>query len=342
MVSPSRVLSAAILVLGTPIQTFGQDFDASWSAPEADRWNYGFNQTTGTRPEASIFGYTGDLFEFDERDGQVIVRFDTSDLVPAGEGDANYQIELIELEITLSQELPNGLDTTQDDWRTYLPAGTPGAIPDADVGRPIELYATGFRNGITSDTWSEQTDFSLVGPFGSGVRTAFAAEIGANGSLNDVSNSITDQRTPVPLAIGTSPGATPGTPLSEGATIRFSFDGGDPDVASWLGSELDSGRLTLSISSLVEAEQEGGDFVEFYMRENPLVTVGVRAAASLRIVGSIGASCTEPGDLNNDCQFTGADIGILLSRWGTDDPDADLNGSGFVNGADFGILLSLF
>ena len=78
------------------------------------------------------------------------------------------------------------------------------------------------------------------------------------------------------------------------------------------------------------------------MRENPLVTVGVRAAASLRVVGSIGESCTEPGDLNNDCAYTGADIGLLLSLWGTDDPRADLDGSGDVNGADFGILLSLF
>ncbi len=337
-----RFVLAISLLLGVSLQAVGQDFDASWSTPNADRWNYGFNQSVGTRPEASIFGYTGDLFEFDERDGQVVVRFDTSDLVPVGEGDSNYQIELIELEITLSQGLPSGLDTTQDDWRTYLPAGTPGAVPDTDVGRPIELYATGFRNGTTADTWTEQTDFSVVGPFGAGVRTAFAAELGPSGALIDVSNSITDQRTPVPLAIGTSPGATPGDPVSEGATIRFSFDGTDPDVATWLGGELDSGRLTLSISSLVEAEQEGGDFVEFYMRENPLVTVGVRAAASLRIVGSIGAACTELGDLNNDCQYTGADIGILLSRWGTNDPDADLNGSGSVDGADFGILLALF
>ena len=124
--------------------------------------------------------------------------------------------------------------------------------------------------------------------------------------------------------------------------MRFTFNGDVPRTAAWLGSCLDTGRIHFSISSMIEAEQEGGDFFEFYTRENPLVTVGVRSAATWRVVGTILDDCNEPGDLDHDCSITGGDIGILLSRWGTDDPEADLDGDGLVDGGDFGILLSLF
>jgi hypothetical protein len=51
--------------------------------------------------------------------------------------------------------------------------------------------------------------------------------------------------------------------------------------------------------------------------------------------------CINPiGDLNTDTQVDGADLGLLLSAWETDDADADLNCDGTVNGADLGILLA--
>ncbi len=48
-------------------------------------------------------------------------------------------------------------------------------------------------------------------------------------------------------------------------------------------------------------------------------------------------------DLNDDGQVDGADLGILLSAWGTCTRCAsDLNGDGVVDGADLGILLSFW
>ena len=49
-----------------------------------------------------------------------------------------------------------------------------------------------------------------------------------------------------------------------------------------------------------------------------------------------------PGDLNHDARVDGADFGVLLSRWGTADPEADLDGSGSVGGGDIGVLLALW
>ncbi|MEE2973348.1 MAG: hypothetical protein VX672_09495 [Planctomycetota bacterium] len=332
----------AVFTLAATVSASAQSFDASWTEPSADRWNYGFNTTSGTRSVGSVFGYTGDLFEFDERDGQVIVQFDTSDLITPGLGPDRYQIKSIELTVMLSDPLLSGYDPTRDEWNTHLAPDDPDFEPDVDPGRPIELFATGFRNGIEADTWTETTDFSLVGPFGKGVRSAYAAEIDRKGSLLDVSNSISDRRTPTSLAVGIVEGASAGAELPEGTVIRFTFDGSDPAAARWLAERLDAGRIHFSLSSLIEAQQQGGDFVNLYLRENPLVDAGVRSAATLAISGIVEEACNDPGDLDHDCLVGGGDIGIILSLWGTDDPDADLDGSGLVDGGDFGILLALF
>ena len=45
-------------------------------------------------------------------------------------------------------------------------------------------------------------------------------------------------------------------------------------------------------------------------------------------------------DVNDDGRVDGADMGLLLALWGTDDPDMDLDGSGDVGGGDLGILLA--
>ena len=44
------------------------------------------------------------------------------------------------------------------------------------------------------------------------------------------------------------------------------------------------------------------------------------------------------GDLDGDGIVGGADLGLMLAVWGTDDPAADLNGDGTIGGADIGLL----
>ena len=47
-----------------------------------------------------------------------------------------------------------------------------------------------------------------------------------------------------------------------------------------------------------------------------------------------------PGDLNGDNIINGADLGLMLNYFGTDNPLADLNGDFLVDGGDLGQLLS--
>ncbi|HMN95345.1 MAG TPA: S8 family serine peptidase [Phycisphaerales bacterium] len=57
--------------------------------------------------------------------------------------------------------------------------------------------------------------------------------------------------------------------------------------------------------------------------------------------GALSITCGAPclTDLNGDGTTNGADLGILLSQWGTAG-SADLDGNGIVNGADLGLMLA--
>lgn len=49
---------------------------------------------------------------------------------------------------------------------------------------------------------------------------------------------------------------------------------------------------------------------------------------------------TVEGDLTGDGRVDGADLGIMLAKWGSSDTAADFDGSGEVDGGDLGLLLS--
>ena len=55
---------------------------------------------------------------------------------------------------------------------------------------------------------------------------------------------------------------------------------------------------------------------------------------------SLSATGCCTGDLDGSRTVDGADLGLLLSAWGTASAAADLNHDGTVNGADLGLLLS--
>jgi len=61
------------------------------------------------------------------------------------------------------------------------------------------------------------------------------------------------------------------------------------------------------------------------------------AAVALCLSASVRAQC--PGDLNGSGVVDGADLGALLTAWGTQGGSADVTGDGIVDGADLGALL---
>jgi formylglycine-generating enzyme required for sulfatase activity len=73
---------------------------------------------------------------------------------------------------------------------------------------------------------------------------------------------------------------------------------------------------------------------------NHAVRVTVAALSfvlGLRTAVPAAAQC--PGDLNGSGVVDGADLGALLTAWGTQGGSADVTGDGIVDGADLGVLL---
>ena len=56
--------------------------------------------------------------------------------------------------------------------------------------------------------------------------------------------------------------------------------------------------------------------------------------------GTVDACPACLGDLDGSGAVDGADLGLMLGAWNTDDADADLNADGAVDGADLGMLLA--
>ena len=96
------------------------------------------------------------------------------------------------------------------------------------------------------------------------------------------------------------------------------------------------------VTSLISASQGDATLTQFYLRENPLVEVGVREASVISFTVDIVDVCEVREDLNGDCVVDGADLGIFLSLWNTTDESADYNHDGIVNGGDLGQLLAAF
>lgn len=92
--------------------------------------------------------------------------------------------------------------------------------------------------------------------------------------------------------------------------------------------------MTLAAATAVMAADEGRKGDRFVPRNDDFRASAQRAASS----GSSPDCC--PGDVNCDGIVNGADLGLMIAAWGTDDPAADITGDGLVNGADLGLLIA--
>ncbi|MFG0327338.1 MAG: GC-type dockerin domain-anchored protein [Phycisphaerales bacterium JB037] len=342
-------------VVGT--QASAQLFDLSLPASE-DRWNYPFNGTPGTRFLASTFGAT--LIEgFDDHDAQFIVGFDTSSLVPTGQGAMRYHIVSARLTLTVFEDQTFRYDPTLDSYRTWLDPSDPEYAPDADPdARPVVVYGTGYRgvNPADGEAWSVSTWFETA-PFGGtpviepaqGSRYAFVATVDANGQVVDVSNRLKERFDAVPLGVGEIPGVTPGDLVPADSKVVFDLSACAPGGAWFLREGLDAGVVRLSVGSLQSASGGPGGptgaaiYPFFYTTENPLAPL-VGGTPTLELVVRVGpvADLTGSSDPNDpsygipDGDADGEDFFFFLDAFTQGSAVADLTGSSDPNDPSFG------
>lgn len=274
----------------------GENFSVTLTEPAADRWMYPANGTPGTRTQASTFSaLPGDL-ETDNRFGQFVFKFDTAAAgIPAGLGAENYDISAIILTATIGQDRLFLYDPTQDAWFTYGMT----ELPDTDPGRPLELHGTGFRNGFTAADFQETSAHSGGTP---AERNAYALGFDENGTPRDVTDNVTEAFESFPWAVGQIEGLVPGDPVPVDSVVRFTPDLTQPGVAAYLREGLNQGFIWFTLSSLHPAIQQGGEFVSYYTRDNPVHQLFGDAAPTLAV------SCTLPTDF---ISFTRNDAGLV-------------------------------
>ncbi len=231
--------------------------------PSQDRWMYPSNATPGTRAQASTFSALPDSSGVDDRWAFYLFAFDTASIAPPGLEPRRYQIRSMRVTARIGQDRLFAYDPTEDPWNSYATADVPAEIPDANTGRPLELFGAGFRNGFTA------ADFTEFSPYGSntpGQRNAYPLGYDHNATPRDVSNNVTEQFEPLPWSIGQMDLA-PGTLVPEGTVVTFDLDLTQPGVAHYLQQGLANGRLWFSLTSLHPALFLDGEFVSYHTRD---------------------------------------------------------------------------
>ncbi len=127
-------------------------FDVEGRPADLARWMYPFNASPANRQTAGVFAAFGSAPEFDTRDGQYLLGWNTAALIPAGQGAGNYVIDHARVTLTVSSDLYYAYAGTLRDYRSYFPTNDPRRVAAASAGSAIELYGAGFRGGLQTGT----------------------------------------------------------------------------------------------------------------------------------------------------------------------------------------------
>ncbi len=350
------LLLLLIVVVPIPAASLAtaDSIDVDLAEPTLDRWFYPFNGNNGFRTVASIFGAVTDPEEgfdpdFDNRDGQMLIGFDTSGVVPAGLGPEAYTISQASVMVTVQSDLTFEYDPTADPYTSWLPSLDPDFTADPDPGRPLELFGVGFRCDFTASTIPED------GPFCDNcncfppnpcreVRCLYPIDFIGACELRDVSNNVDSAFDPVPFGVATTGALLPGESVPADTVLTFELDVANPCVQQYLAQSLDEGMLDVLLASIfLAAKQQEGTFPKIYCTEHLDVQLNIVDAAQLQMTVATGGPV---GDLDGDGLVGITDFLILLAEWGPCDAPcpptcaADLDGDCLVGITDFLLLLA--
>jgi len=311
------------------VMALGLSTDVQFAAPDFDRWNYGFNNTPGSRSVGSTFSAYQSGYPFDDRDGQVLIGFITSSEVESGQPPSAYRVTACSLTLAIaSDDIP--YDGTLDSVASFDPDGS----GDDDAGRPSILNGVGFRNGW--DGWSFGEDGNFGEVMASGVRNAFPFDFDFDGLPRDISNNLTDDFDPVPWSVGQINDVAPGEIIPAYSIMNFEVDVSDPDIQCYIRTAMADGLLEFMITSLHPASEPGSggesNYPDWVLKENPLVKLGVTTAPGMLLSVEIVEPSGVAGDVSGDGWVNVEDLLATLAAFGRCPccPE-DSDGSGVVD-----------
>ncbi|KAA0216218.1 MAG: hypothetical protein DYG94_05745 [Leptolyngbya sp. PLA3] len=288
---------------------------------------YPFNGTPGTRFLASTFG-TGGIPGFDDRDAQFILLFDTVGQVPSGQGIGAYRVISARVTVTVYNDEEFFYDPTFDAMDSYRADDDPEHVVDSDVGRPIEIFPVGYRDGFSLANWTETSPFNVQGdPFTNSerLRTAYSAVYSPTGVVTDVSLAVRDEIDVESMAEGQAD-LTPGAAVPADTTFTFELDVCDAGVQRYFNEGLNFGRMNFAVVSMHGSTWDPdigpGDpsYPNFYTSENPLAQI-LGLTPTFEITVRVGSA----GDYNEDGHRDFFDVQLFLNDFSNERAPADLN-----------------
>ncbi|QOI99102.1 MAG: hypothetical protein HRU70_00795 [Phycisphaeraceae bacterium] len=342
--TPTILLAAAAAAVAA-LPAHAQSLSVHFNTPSLDRWMYPFNSTPGIETSAPLFGA---ILQpgFDDRDAQFLVGFDTQSTIPPGLPLDHYDILSITITLAVGNNNVALYDPTPDSVRTLFPDTDPLHLPDADPGKPIELFGVAYRNGFSASTFLESTRFGgapLVPP-AEGARNAFAAVFDDQGNPTDVSRQVRlrpdgQPFEATPFAVGLTDQVEPGQPIPAGTVMTFTLSRCDPAARAYLARGLAEGRLRFIASSLEPASGDPGGgtgdptYPTIITREAGL---GLEATLALNV--RVGL----PADFNADGFVDFFDFADFVDAFEDGDTAADFNADCFVDFFDLDAFLEAF
>jgi len=328
-----------MLVCATLLTTMSYGGVATLQMPDFDRWNYPFNASPGARSVGSTFSSYASGYDFDNRDGQLLLGWYANTVATPGLPPSAYVINSCTVTLTIASD-DISYDPTLDDLASYEPDGP----ADTDPGRPVVLSGIGFRNGW--DGWT----FGETGPYGeamtSGTRNCFAIDFDSAGDARDMSNSLAQGFVPNQFAIAETDVITPGDIMPAYTVLQFQVDVANPDIQCYVRRALADGLIEFAVTSLHGASKPGGGgspglWPDWVFKEHALVGLGVIDAAGL----TIDVIVTEPSGVEGDVDGDGVvgvnDLLRILEDFGVCPCcPTDLDDSGAVTVDDLLMLIS--
>ncbi|OAB63779.1 hypothetical protein AY599_01280 [Leptolyngbya valderiana BDU 20041] len=327
----NAVASAALLALAGA--AFAQTGPISLSLDESarDRWNYPFSATPGVRTNASIFGATG-IEGFDDRDAQFVIGFDTAGDIPTGLGAGAFRVVSARVTLVIDNDLQFVYDDSADPLASFFDPADPDYVEDTTTGRPIELYATGYRNGFTIESWEETSEFGGIPivPPAEGARNAFAAFYAGVDDVVDLSRQVRERIESTPLAIGQTDGVAAGELVPAETVFTFDIDTCAPGAAAFFDASFDAGKVNLTVTSMHSAELGSTEYPSFFTKENAISPIlGYAPRLELTVIAA------DDADINGDGVLNIFDFLAFQNAFDAGQPLADFDGNCTLDIFDF-------
>ncbi len=313
-------------------------FAPTYSQPSMDRWMYPFNSTPGAELRAPLFGAI-QVASFDDRDSEMLLKFDTSADIPAGMPISHYKVVSASMKMTVSTSTAAVFyDPTADAVATSYTIGDPAYIADSDPSKPIEMFGVAYRNGYNVQTFNENSAFGCQGFPVEGCRNVYPIDVDSNGAPFDIARQVRMHLEATPWAIGMNSTLSPGDPLVAGTELTFNFDLSRPGVRAYFKQAMAAGKLMIAATSLHAASGGPGggtssDYPSFHTKEG-------NAAAAGKL--EIRVRVYEGADYNGDGVVDFFDYLDFVDDFSAASFDADFNEDGVLDFFDYLDFVDVF